>query len=43
MSKAKTASKPGRTKTFSGTLPRGIKASQAVSVNSNFKLTHLDR
>ncbi|OOX20193.1 integrase, partial [Xanthomonas axonopodis pv. cajani] len=31
MSKAKTAAKPGRTKTFSGTLPRGIKASQAVS------------
>ncbi|MFW9513197.1 site-specific integrase [Xanthomonas euvesicatoria pv. euvesicatoria] len=31
MSKAKTAAKPGRTKTFSGTLPRGIKVFQAVS------------
>ncbi|KLB26271.1 integrase, partial [Xanthomonas hortorum pv. gardneri] len=31
MSKAKTAAKPGRTKTFNGTLPRGIKASQAIS------------
>ncbi|MCC8626482.1 site-specific integrase [Xanthomonas vesicatoria] len=31
MSKAKAAVKPGRTKTFTGTLPRGIKASQAVS------------
>lgn len=31
MSKAKTAAKPGRTKTFSGMLPRGIKASQAIS------------
>ncbi|WP_157883184.1 hypothetical protein [Xanthomonas citri] len=30
MSKAKAAVKPGRTKTFNGTLPRGIKASQAV-------------
>ncbi|PPT73303.1 hypothetical protein XthCFBP4691_20415 [Xanthomonas theicola] len=31
MSKAKKAAKPGRTKTFNGTLPRGINASQAVS------------